>query len=70
MDSKELEAKVKSIVEKYNSYKISNNIVVENIVNDALGLIQSLVQELIRMQKELDSAKNQTKEVTIEKKKK
>ena len=60
MDSKELEAKIKSIVEKYNSYKVSNNIIVENIVNDALGLIQTLVQELIRMQKELDS-KNEEK---------
>ena len=55
MDNKELEAKIKSIVDQYNSYKTSSGIVVEHIVNDALGLIQSLVQEIINLQKEVNT---------------
>ena len=55
MDSKELEAKIKSIVDQYNSYKTSSSIVVEHIVNDALGLIQTLVQEIITLQKQVNS---------------
>lgn len=54
MDNKELEAKIRSIVDQYNSYKTSSGIVVEHIVNDALGLIQSLVQEIINLQKEVN----------------
>jgi hypothetical protein len=55
MDNKELEAKIRSIVDQYNSYKTSSGIVVEHIVNDALGLIQSLVQEIINLQKEVNT---------------
>ncbi len=55
MDSKELETRIKSIVDQYNSYKTSSGIVVEHIVNDALSLIQTLVQEILNLQKQVNS---------------
>ena len=55
MDSKELETRIKSIVDQYNSYKTSSGIVVEHIVNDALSLIQTLVQAILNLQKQVNS---------------